>query len=405
MQIGASMATMMRQTSLAMGISATELREHQDRYDRACKRLLSEKEVLGWILHECLDEYRDVSPSEIASSLIDGDPEVGLTPVHADDAAASLVSGLNAEDSSIDEGTIWYDIRFRALIPGTEQLLGMIVNVEAQGDFYPGYPLLKRATYYCGRMISSQYGRVFTNGHYEKLQKVCSIWICPNPPKGFRNTITRFSMAEESLVGAASLNPAEYDLIEMVLACPDGDQQQKGDGLLRLLGTLLASEKSAEERKAIISDEFGIAMSERLSDEVVEMSNVSKGLEEMWYRQGVDRGYLEGKEKGLEEGRETGLEEGRKVGLEEGRKAGFGEGRKVGLEEGRRVGFDEGRQSGFDEGRQSGFDEGRTQERELLQSLAKALSEQGRSDEFAQAVLNPELLARLLEELGLGTQR
>lgn len=25
----------------------------------------------------------------------------------------------------------------------------------------PGYPLLKRAVYYCGRMISSQYGTVF----------------------------------------------------------------------------------------------------------------------------------------------------------------------------------------------------------------------------------------------------
>ena len=370
------MGTMLRKTSLAMGISATDIREHQDRYDRACKRLLSEKEVLGWILHECLDEFRDISPAEIAATCIDGDPEVGRTAVHADDAA-SLVIGLNSEDSSIDEGTAWYDIRFRALVPHTGNLVGMIVNVEAQGDFYPGYPLLKRAMYYCGRMISSQYGRVFTRSHYEKLQKVCSIWICPNPPVGFRNTITRFSMTDEQLVGNAKLDKAEYDLVEMVLACPDGDQQHKGDGLLRLLGTLIASEKGAEERTSIIRDEFGIAMSERLADEVVEMSNVSKGLEEMWYRQGVDRGYRDGMEKGLEEGQ----------------RAGFDEGQRIGYDEGQRAGLEAGKKAGYDEGRRAGL--------ELISALAAKLREQDRSEELSAALLDPEMMDRLLDECGL----
>ena len=82
------MGTMLRYTSIATGIDASELRAHQDSYDRACKRLLSEKEVLGWILHECLNEFKGVSPAEIASTYIDGDPEVGRVPVHADDAAA-----------------------------------------------------------------------------------------------------------------------------------------------------------------------------------------------------------------------------------------------------------------------------------------------------------------------------
>ena len=347
------MGTMLRYTSIATGIDASELRAHQDSYDRACKRLLSEKEVLGWILHECLNEFKGVSPAEIASTYIDGDPEVGRVPVHADDAASPLVTGIGTEDSSVDEGTVWYDIRFRALVPGTEDLVGMIVNVEAQGNFYPGYPLLKRAAYYCGRMISSQYGRVFTKSHYERLQKVCTIWICPNPPKDFRNTITRYAMAEEQLVGTASLNPSEYDLIEMVLACPDGDRQEEGDGLLRLLGTLLASEKSADERKAIISNEFGIAMSERLSDEVNEMSNVSKGLEEMWYRQGVDKGYREGE--------------------------------RVGFEDGQRV----------------GLEKGEARERELLVRLARRLADLGRTDELSAALLNPQLLEQLIDEFQL----
>ena len=36
-----------------------ELTEAQARYDAACKRLLSHKVFLAWILKSCLDEYKD----------------------------------------------------------------------------------------------------------------------------------------------------------------------------------------------------------------------------------------------------------------------------------------------------------------------------------------------------------
>ena len=34
-------------------------------YDSACKRLLSEKIILAWIMKNCLEEYRECSISEI----------------------------------------------------------------------------------------------------------------------------------------------------------------------------------------------------------------------------------------------------------------------------------------------------------------------------------------------------
>lgn len=90
-------------------------------------------------------------------------------------------------------------------------------------------------------------------------------------------------------------------MVEIVLVCPDGDRQNEGEGLLRLLGTLLASDKDVDERKAIVANEFGIPMSQRLSDEVSEMGNwLSKGLEEKWYREGAEEGHA----RGVEEGRE-----------------------------------------------------------------------------------------------------
>lgn len=79
--------------------------------------------------------------------------------------------------------TVYYDIRFKAYIPNTEEPVQLIINLEIQLNDTPGYPLVTRGFYYCARMISEQYGTIFTGEHYEKLQKVYSIWICPDPAK------------------------------------------------------------------------------------------------------------------------------------------------------------------------------------------------------------------------------
>ncbi len=43
-------------------------------YDAACKRLLSEKIILAWIMKNCLEEYRDCDVEEIAEKYIKGTP-------------------------------------------------------------------------------------------------------------------------------------------------------------------------------------------------------------------------------------------------------------------------------------------------------------------------------------------
>ena len=45
-------------------------------YDAACKRLLSEKIILAWIMKNCLEEYRDCDVDEIAEKYIEGIPQV-----------------------------------------------------------------------------------------------------------------------------------------------------------------------------------------------------------------------------------------------------------------------------------------------------------------------------------------
>lgn len=186
-------------------------------YDAACKRLLANKVILAWIMKSCLEEFRDFAVDEIADHYIEGSPQIAQTAVNPDevtDSQGEQIEGSKTEDSTIKEGTITYDIRFYAVVPRTAETIKLILNVEAQSDFYPGYPIIKRGLYYCSRMISSQYGVEFTNGHYEKIRKAISIWICADPPKYRENTITRYAVQEENVVGDIAEKRENYDLIK-----------------------------------------------------------------------------------------------------------------------------------------------------------------------------------------------
>ena len=189
-------------------------------YDAACKRLLSNKIILVWIMKSCIEEYYDYNIEEIAGKYIEGTPQVSETAVNPDEGDLyGYVRGTGTEDSTITESTVTYDIRFYAISPGTEERISLIINIEAQNDFYPGYPIIKRAIYYCSRMVSSQYGREFTNSHYEKIKKVYSVWICTKPPACRQNTINRYTIREENIVGDASEKKENYDLMPAIIIC------------------------------------------------------------------------------------------------------------------------------------------------------------------------------------------
>ncbi len=262
------------------------------RLDAACKRLLSEKRILAWIMKSCLEEYRDCGIREIAEVCIEGQPQVGVVPVAPDETNAARVRGLASEDTSLTEGTVTYDIRFLATVPATDERIQMIVNVEAQGRFDPGYPLIKRGIYYCSRMISAQYGTEFTHSQYQNIKKVCSIWVCLTPPKERRNSITRYRLVEENLVGTVREPVRNYDLLSVVMLCLGGADEDC-DGVLRLLDVLFSTDTAVEEKKRILQDDFEIPMTQTLESEVREMCNFSYGFEERGLRKGRAEGQTE----------------------------------------------------------------------------------------------------------------
>lgn len=281
------------ETTLAEAIDTSE---DKARYDKACKRLLSEKYILAWIMKSCLTEYQDCTVKEIAEKYIEGQPSVESIPV-APDKTNPVIRGLRTEDSSQTEGTITYDVRFYAYAPGTKELIRLIINVESQLKYNAGYPLLKRAIFYGSRMISSQYGTEFTNAEYSKICKVYSIWICPSPPEHHQNTITRYRIAEENIVGHVKEAVESYDLMTVIvlgLGNPVEAEDEDSAGVLHLLSVLLSSETAEAEKKRILRDDYAIPITKTLERSLTEMCNLSQGVEEKGIAKGRAEGYVEG---------------------------------------------------------------------------------------------------------------
>ena len=271
------------ETTIAQGLHVTD---DSAGYDAACKRVLSEKAILARIMKACLEEYKDCDVNDIAEKYIEGQPQVSTVPVLPDEDS-TIISGMDTEDKSVHEGTVTYDIRFRAIVPGSGERIALIINVEAQNDFYPGYPLIMRAIYYCCRIISSQHGREFTNSHYEKIKKVYSIFICMKPPKNRQNTITRYRLVEENLVGKATEPVKNYDLLSVVMLCLGGPGGENYDGVLRMLDVLLSNETSEAEKRKILQDDYDIQMTQTMDKEVSVMCNLSKGVMEKGLEKGI----------------------------------------------------------------------------------------------------------------------
>lgn len=246
-------------------------------YDEACKKVLANKIILAWILKSCVKEYYNYSVEDIAEKYIEGEPIVSGVAVHADETA-EFVAGMNTEDTTIKEGTVTFDIKFKTILPDTKETAEMIMNVEAQNNFYPGYPIVKRGIYYASRMISSQYETVFSNSEYQKIKKVYSIWLCPNPAEYRKNTIMSYHMTEEAISGYVKEKEENYDLITVVMVCLGGRNKEGYSGLLKMLDVLLSGDTAPDEKKRTLREEFGIAMTKKLEGDVQSMCNLSKGV-------------------------------------------------------------------------------------------------------------------------------
>jgi hypothetical protein len=107
------------------------------------------------------------------------------------------------------------------------------------------------------------------------------------PPQYRANTITRYRLVEEHLVGDGKEPVRNYDLLSIIMLCLGGPNGANYDGVLRMLDVLLSSETSEAEKRNILQDDYDIQMTQTMEREVSVMCNLSKGVEEKGIAKGI----------------------------------------------------------------------------------------------------------------------
>ena len=278
-------------TELANSLDAAGTRA---KLDTAAKKLVKHRVILAEILKECTDEFKDFDLEYIQENCFVGEVKMDIVSVDQDipDADASVI-GSDTEDASIKEGTIRYDLIFDAVVPDTQKQIHMVINVEIQVSTDLPYSIVTRAIYYAARLVSRQKGTVFTNSDYQKIQKVYSIWICPDPKKMNANSIAEYGITQQKVIGRVKEKVENYDKIKIIILSVNDEGMENRNTIIRLLSTLLSTTESVENRKKILQNDFNISMTKEIEEEVAEMCNLGMAVELKGVEKGVELTRLE----------------------------------------------------------------------------------------------------------------
>lgn len=275
-------------TELKSAVMATD-RDAQ--YDNSAKRLIAHKIILARILVKTVEEFKGMDPLEVAA-LIEGLPYISAVPVEPGLTNAvhfqngQRLVGFNTENQELNEGLVRFDIVFYVRMK--DGLSQIIINVEAQKDEPGEYEILNRAVFYVSRLISSQKERDFENSSYDDIKCVYSIWICMNMEE---NTMGHIHLTKEDLIGSyewkGNLDLLNIIMIGLAKELPEHDETYE---LHRLLGALLSSELTVDEKLDIIGKEYDIPLEENFRKDMSTMCNLSQGVKE----EGIAIGRAEG---------------------------------------------------------------------------------------------------------------
>lgn len=271
--------------------------QNGQKYDESCKEVFKNREVIAPILKYVVSEFKDCTQEEIircidADSIREEIPVGDLPPE---------VKDQGTEMEAVFERSIRYDIHFKAKNPvlSDENILVMIhVDFEVQNNYRPTdpeYPVVKRAVYYAAREISSQLGKLTEKTNYADIEKCYSIWVCnENVPQELQNTVTRYSLAKEDMIGTANEPKQEYDLMEVVIIRRAREASE--EDIFQYLESVFRSD--LEKMREYVD----IPSGSEIEKEVVRMTGMGQTI----YENGIRQGLEQGREQGLEQGREQG---------------------------------------------------------------------------------------------------
>lgn len=288
-----------------------ELETTAVQYDEHVKRILSNRYILAWILKCTTSEFSKLSIKQIAEECISEDISIskvrvmpGKTNTDVEKTRERIV-GTNTEDKIPGEGEIYYDMRFSAYAPDKEEVIKILLNVEAQKKFKLKYALVTRGIFYAARMISAQMDTEFLANDYSEMKKVYSIWICMNAPNYIGNAISEYSIKKSDIITGIPDKMEDYDKMSVVMICLNGTKKgrEKGEGIVGLLNTLLATDIEKDEKAKILSADYGINIKDDFGEEIEHMCKLGEGIMEDAYEEGLEKGREEAREEAREAAR------------------------------------------------------------------------------------------------------
>lgn len=182
------------------------------------KELLKDHILMASILKAVVPEYKDVSEYDIAFKYIE--PE-------------SI-----CDDTEISENE--YGLIFEAKSKERKIQIELKFDIKVQNDCGPGL-MSRRAVFDGAKMLDTQ------------VDKVCTIWICMNPPQDVSNTIVRFKIKKSDLFGTADTPNDDCDLLESVIISLGNEGNKPNIKIFNLLYAIFGN-GSKENRLGTLRD-------------------------------------------------------------------------------------------------------------------------------------------------------
>ena len=263
-------------------------------YDEGFKSMFAYKALLAITLKALIPEYKDSSIEDIRDKYIQGGSDSNSDKI--------AVSGTGVED-----GNVKYDIRFDSLLPeNAGKHMRVLINIEGQRDSGSlPYDIVTRGIYYACNMVSSEYGTIFDHSHYEKLEKVYSIWISMSPNKNEKGSILRYKITEENHSSDYHKDREDYDKLEVIIlnlgpiddAAYINYNERK---IARAFTDIFSGDGNRDRAIEEMENEFGVEFPRTAKEAIKTMCNWNEVFEE----RGRIEGRIEGREQGAEQAKQ-----------------------------------------------------------------------------------------------------
>ncbi len=271
----------------------------KEKYDASVKKIVSQPRFVAAIMRLTVPEYEGMTVEEILPYIVEISDETAV-----DDVSAASLQNLPQEQVSLLSKIISYDLHIKAKNPKAGNInVTLYFDFEFQNEYRDsslGYPLLKRAFYYVARELDSQLGVLTKDTDYGSLQKSYSIWICnEHIPRDEQNSMTRYHIIKEDVIGKSRDIPEYYDLMEVIMI---------------RRGSIEIDEEIFDFLNGLFKSDVDRVVKYTGGDKVIEgevkkMGGFGQALVDKTEEKAREEGRAEGKAEGKAEGRAEGLKD------------------------------------------------------------------------------------------------